>query len=140
MPYEDEVPPWEELDAATTELTHRIIGAAIAVHRALGPGLDEQLYENALVVELTAQGIRFNRQVVVQVAYRGRSVGERRIDFIVDDRIVVELKAVEALAPLHKAQVLTYLKITGLRVRLLINFNTHLLKDGISRILNPTGR
>ena len=123
--------PEAEFDA----LTGNVIGAAIEVHRQLGPGLDEGLYENALAIELRLRGIKFSRQVIVPVVYRGEGIGEKRLDLVIEGKLVVELKAVEQIASVHKAQVLTYLKITGLRLGLLINFNVPALKEGIKRII-----
>jgi GxxExxY protein len=98
--------------------------------------LDESLYQNAMEIELRHRNIAFVRQVLVTVEYRGQSIGERRIDLIVGGRLVVELKAVERLAPVHGAQVRTYLKITRNKLGLLINFNVELLKHGIKRVIN----
>jgi GxxExxY protein len=131
---EDPQPPFEALDPELNVLTGNVIGAAIEVHRILGPGLDEATYEAALAVEFRLRGINFARQVVVGVSYKGEAVGEKRLDFLVDGKLIVELKAVEQLAPLHKSQVITYLKITRYRLGLLINFNSVLLKDAIQRI------
>lgn len=103
------------------------------VHRILGPGLLESAYEAALCVEFEAAGIRYLRQVAVPVEYKGHPVGEHRLDLLVEDAVVLELKSVERYDPVFEAQVLTYLKITGKRVGLIINFNSRLLKDGIKR-------
>lgn len=124
-----------EPDAELDLLTGAAIGAAIEVHRNLGPGLDEALYEAALAIELRLRNIEFARQVLVQVKYKGDVIGEKRLDFVIGGKVVVELKAVEQLAAVHKAQVLTYLNITGLKLGLLINFNTEVLKDAIRRII-----
>jgi GxxExxY protein len=137
MPYNDEELPYVEPDHELDAIARATIGAAIEVHRRLGPGLDENLYQASMEVELQLRAIPFARQVEVPVEYKGVVVGLRRIDLIVADRLVVELKAVEQQTPLHKAQVLTYLRITGLKLGLLINFNTILLKDGIRRIIRP---
>ena len=139
MPYEDEDPPYVEPDAELDRLAHDVIGGAIEVHRRLGPGLDEALYENALRCELELRDIPFEYQVTVHVMYKGHAIGKKVLDLVVGGRLVVELKAVEVLAALHKAQVHTYLKITGYKLGLLINFNTSILKDGIKRVLNPAG-
>ena len=112
-----------------------MIGAAIEVHRVLGPGFLESVYEEALAIELTLRGIPFARQVVASVGYKGRSVGEQRIDLLVADTLVVELKAVESLVPIHLAQVLSYLKATNLRLGLLITFNVGVLQRGIRRVV-----
>jgi GxxExxY protein len=121
------------------ELTERIIGLAIDVHRQLGPGLAEAAYERALSIDLTAAHMSFHRQVAVPVAYKGEIVAEYRPDFIVDDRVVVEVKSIERLAPVHKAQMLTYLRITGCEVGLLMNFNEAVLKAGIRRVVLQKG-
>ena len=115
--------------------TETIIGAAIAVHRELGPGYLESIYERALCIELASRNVRFEAQAPVPVRYRGEVVGEGRIDILFDGKIVVELKAVDILAPVHTAQLLSYLKATGLRVGLLINFNVPVLTSGIKRIV-----
>jgi GxxExxY protein len=135
MPYEGEDPPYVEPDLELDALAHAVIGAAIEVHRRFGPGLDESLYQSAMQVELKFRGIPFSPQAWVPVFYREQRIGERRVDLIVGGRLVVELKAVEELTKLHKAQVKTYLKITGLTLGLLINFNTLILKDGIKRVI-----
>ncbi len=127
--------PLEEPDPSIDELTRQIIGAAIEVHRHLGPGFEESIYEAALAVEFDLRGIVFERQVPVQVVYKGKSVGERRVDFIVGQSVLVELKAVEGIASVHKAQVHSYLKITKLKIGLLMNFNEAILKDGMRRII-----
>lgn len=101
----------------------------------LGPGYLESVYEEALAVELELRGIAFARQVGMAVNYKGKMVGEGRLDFLVGRDLVVELKAVEALAPIHHAQVISYLKATGHSLGLLINFNVRVLKDGLQRIV-----
>lgn len=123
--------PHKKLD----QLTHAVIGAAIEVHRHLGPGYLEAVYEEALAVELELLGIPFRRQVVIHVDYKGHKVGEGKIDLIVNESLVVELKAVETLLSLHSAQVISYLKATGHHLGLLINFNVPMLKDGIKRVI-----
>ncbi len=123
--------PRSEVD----QLAHQVIGAAIEVHRVLGPGYLESVYEEALAVELELRGIAFARQVGMAVNYKGKMVGEGRLDFLVGRDLVVELKAVEALAPIHHAQVISYLKATGHSLGLLINFNVRVLKDGLQRIV-----
>jgi GxxExxY protein len=114
-------------------LSHAVIGAAIEVHRELGPGFLESLYEEALCIELTERGIAFQRQYTISVGYKGHPIGEGRLDLLVDKRLIVELKAVESLLPIHSAQLLSYLKATGLGVGLLINFNVPVLAKGIKR-------
>jgi GxxExxY protein len=115
------------------KLTERIIGCAIEVHRQLGPGLLESIYESALCVELEWEKIPFQRQVALPIEYRGRPLGEYRLDLIVEELVVVELKSVERFEPVFEAQLLTYLRLAKLRVGLLINFNSRLLRDGIKR-------
>jgi GxxExxY protein len=117
------------------ELTETIIGCAIEVHRALGPGLLESAYVGALAIELAHGGISFERQRRVPLEYRGVSIGEYRIDLVVENRVIVEIKSVLRLEPVFEAQVLTYLKISRLHVGLLLNFNKGVLKDGIKRFV-----
>ena len=119
-------------------VTSRIIAAAIEVHRTLGPGLLETIYEQCLAQELVDAGLAVRRQVELPVSYKGRSLpGAYRLDVIVEELVVVEIKSVEAVLAVHKAQVLTYLKLTGLKAGLLLNFNVSLLKDGIARLSLP---
>jgi len=117
------------------KLTEKIIGCAIEVHRQLGPGLLENTYEAALTVEMGDAGIHFERQVTFPVLYKGRKIGEYRLDLIVENEIIVEIKCVERFDPIFEAQVLTYLRVTGKRVGLLVNFNSRLLRDGIKRFI-----
>ena len=117
------------------QLAHRVIGAALEVHKALGPGFLETVYEEALCIELELQDIPFKRQYEVESTYKGRQVGMGRLDLIVGDKLIVELKAVDLLAPVHTAQVLSYLKATGFSLGLLINFNVPILKEGIKRVV-----
>ncbi len=116
-------------------LTERIIGCAIEVHRELGPGLLESTYEEALCIELDIAGLRYGRQVAFPVLYKGKNLGEYRLDLIVEDTVIVEIKCVERHAPVFEAQVLTYLKATHKKVGLLINFNNRLLHDGVTRFI-----
>jgi len=119
------------------ELSNRVIGCAIEVHRALGPGLLESAYERCLAHELAAAGIEFETQKMVPVTYKGLELEcGYRADMVVAGQILVELKSVEAVTPVHEAQVLTYLRLANLPVGLLINFNVELLKDGIRRFVN----
>ena len=119
------------------EITHGIIGCAIAVHRQLGPGLLESAYEECMALELSARGWHFDRQRPVPLQYRGTLVDcSYRLDLIVEEQVIIELKAVAALDPIFTAQLLTYLKLTGCPIGLLINFNVELLKDGVQRIIN----
>ena len=101
----------------------------------MGPGLLEQTYEEALCVEFELQGLQFQRQVALPLTYKRKRIGDYRIDLMVENSVVVEIKSVERSNPLYEAQVLTYLKITGKRVGLLMNFNSRLLKNGIKRII-----
>src|SRR5262249_32018932 len=119
--------PNSELDS----LANAVIGAAIEVHRHLGPGYLEKVYEEALAVEFAMRQIPFERQKQMYVSYKGSRVGEDFLDFLVNGELVVELKAVESIAPIHKAQVISYLKATNLHLGLLLNFNVPILKDGI---------
>ena len=118
------------------EASNQIIGAAIEVHRHLGPGLLESIYERALAHELELRGLSVRRQVAVSVVYKDLVMEGQRLDLLVDPGVIVEVKAVERLAPIHEAQLISYLKCTGMRLGLLVNFNRHLLKQGIKRIVN----
>jgi GxxExxY protein len=109
------------------------IGCCIAVHRALGPGLLETIYSRAIALELTATGIAFEREKAYVVSYRGETLYEQRLDFVVSESIVLEIKSVEHLAPVHDAQLLNYMRIARMRAGLLMNFNEVVLKDGLKR-------
>jgi GxxExxY protein len=116
-------------------LTDAIIGAAISVHRELGPGLLESAYEKCLAFELTQSGLQIAVQQEIPIKYKGQSIESGfRADLIVEGKVLIELKTVDQFIPIHTAQVLTYLKLTGLRTALLINFNVQLLKNGIKRL------
>ena len=116
------------------DLTDQIIAAAIEVHKALGPGLLESAYQLCMAHESKLRKLPFEQQVVLKVNYKGLNLdGGYRLDFVYDNRVVVELKTVENVLPVHEAQLLTYLKLTGVRVGLLINFNVPVLKKGIYR-------
>ena len=117
------------------ELCHRVIGSALEVHRRLGPGFLEAVYERAMCVELRLRGIRYAQQVPVGVMYKGNPIGTGRIDLLVDSRLVVEIKVVETIAPIHVAQVISYLKATGLPLGLLITFNVLRLSLGVKRVV-----
>lgn len=118
------------------ELTERVIGLAIEVHRHLGPGLLESAYEECLGFELQQSGIEYRRQVVLPVAYKDvRLDCGYRIDIVAERRLIIEVKAVERILPIHEAQILTYLRLSRLRVALLINFNTVILKSGFRRFV-----
>jgi GxxExxY protein len=135
------VPPFRQGTAAVAikesealkRLTERIIGCAIEVHRQLGPGLLEGTYEAALCIELQIAGLNFVRQPIFPVVYKGQVIGEYRLDLIVEDTVIVEIKSVERFDPIFEAQVLTYLRVTGKEIGLLMNFNSRLLRDGIKR-------
>jgi GxxExxY protein len=117
------------------ELTERIIQAAIEVHRLLGPGYLESIYQEALSHEFALHGIPFERERTFTVMYKDFVVGEHRLDFLVDGRVVVELKAVSDFHEAFRAQVISYLKATGLKVGLILNFGKTRLKDGITRVV-----
>jgi GxxExxY protein len=131
--------PADSKGAETVEnvLTERIIGAAIEVHRHLGPGLLETAYDECLCYELSQQGIRFQRQVPLPIRYKGVKLDcNYKLDLLVEDIVVVEIKAIETLLPVHSAQLLTYLKSSGKHVGLLINFNVTMLTKGLKRMVN----
>lgn len=113
-----------------------IIGAAIEVHRHLGPGFLEGIYQQGLVHELGLLGVSFQSQMPVEIAYKGVKLHGQRLDLFVEPGVIVELKSVEGLLPIHEKQVVSYLKATKLRLGLLINFNVRVLRDGIRRIVN----
>jgi GxxExxY protein len=118
-------------------LTEQIIGIAIAVHRELGPGLLESTYEACMAYEMMERSLPFVRQKPLSVVYKNKKINAGyRIDFLVADSIIVEIKSIEKLDAIHAAQILTYLKLSGCRIGLLINFNVPLLKDGIRRYVN----
>ena len=117
----------------TEKLVHDVIGCCIAVHRELGPGFAEKVYVRAIELELNAAGIPFQRERRFGVRYRGQIVGVVRLDLIVADALVLEVKSVEQLAPVHHKQIVNYMRVAGLRVGLLLNFNVSVLPDGLSR-------
>jgi len=117
------------------EVTERIISCAIEVHSTLGPGLLESVYEEALAQELSIRGIRYEKQKEISLKYKGKEIGKHRIDFLIEDEVIVELKAVEKMVNIYDAQILTYLKAMEKRVGLLINFNVERLKNGIKRLI-----
>ena len=125
----------ETHDVPSDPLTERIIRCAIEVHRRIGPGLLESMYESPMAIELEVAGIKFQRQVPISIQYRDRVIGEHRLDLVVENAVVVELKSVERFDPIFQAPLLTYLKLTRLKVGLLINFNSRLLRDGIRRFV-----
>ena len=118
-------------------LSREIIGAAIDVHRALGPGLLESAYEECLCRELAIRKVKFERQVALPVSYKGVKLDcGYRLDVVVDDLVILELKTVETFLPIHEAQLITYLKLAGKKLGMLMNFNVELMKDGIKRKVN----
>ena len=118
------------------QLTREIIGAAIEVHRHLGPGLLESAYETCLAYELTELGLAFERQTALPLIYKDIQLDQGyRIDLLVEEKVVVEVKAIERITPVHEAQVLSYLRFSGCEIGLLLNFNVRLLKDGIRRFI-----
>lgn len=119
------------------QLSELIIGAAIEVHRNLGPGLLESVYEECLAREMAERGVSWARQAQLPVVYKGKDIGcGYRLDFLVENLVIVELKAVEEVLPIHRSQVLTYLRLSGKWLGLLINFNERRLTDGITRLVN----
>ena len=120
------------------QLSSQIIKAAIEVHKELGPGLLESIYHSCMLIELKAMGIAIQSEVPLPVFYRGQKISGQslRLDLVVEDRIIVELKSVETVQPIHKKQLLTYLRLSNKPLGLLINFNEVLLKNGITRIIN----
>ncbi len=120
-----------------SELTGTIIGAAIEVHRHLGPGLLESVYEQCLIQELLIKGLNVTSQQELPIIYKGnRLASHYRIDLMINQQIIIELKAVAELTPVHKAQLLTYLKLSNTKLGLLLNFNVPVMKDGIVRMIN----
>lgn len=121
----------------SNELTGEIIGAAIEVHRQIGPGLLETIYEECLISELQQKGLKLSNQHPLPIIYKGKQLNSvYRLDLLVENEVIVELKTVESLSGLHKAQLLTYLKLAKLRYGLLLNFNVSMMRQGIVRMLN----
>ena len=119
------------------DISGKVIGAAIEVHKMLGPGLLESAYEECLCREMQLRGIKFKRQVLLPLKYKGAVLDcGYRLDLLVEDRVIVELKSIECLEPIHEAQMLTYLKLRNAWLGLIINFNVIMLKDGIRRLVN----
>ena len=119
------------------ELSYRVIGIALELHRNIGPGLLESAYENALAYDLSEAGFETKQQVAMPFYYKGKTMEiGYRLDIVVERKLILEIKSVETLAPVHYSQVLTYLKLSDIKLGLIINFNTKLLKDGIHRIVN----
>jgi GxxExxY protein len=124
---------YDAIPAEDERIAHEVIGAAIEVHRLLGPGFLEKVYERALVHELSLRGIAVQPQKDILVPYKDLLIAGQQLDILAGERVILELKAVTELAPIHDAQLISYLKATGLRLGLLINFNVRVLKDGIKR-------
>ena len=125
----------DEPSDEVNRLSKLVVGAAIEVHRHLGPGHLESAYEEALCVELEIRGIPFERQCPFTLTYKGHPIGESRLDLLVGGLLVVELKACDTLLPIHRAKVISYLRAAGKQLALIINFNVPLLKDGIKRVI-----
>jgi GxxExxY protein len=125
----------EKEETEINEISERIIGCAIEVHRNIGPGLLESVYEDALCFEFGINGLLFQRQVPVPIIYKRKNLGEFRLDLLVNDKIIVELKAVDRMDPVFEAQLLSYLKMTGKKLGLLINFNVPILIKGVKRLI-----
>ena len=122
-------------EPAAHRTVEKVYCRPIEVHRHLGPGYLESVYEEALAIELDLRGLPFERQKPIGVGYKGHIVGQGRLDLLVGDCLIVELKAVDTFAPIHRAQVISYIKTTGLHLGLLINFNVQLLRDGVQRVV-----
>jgi GxxExxY protein len=117
------------------QITERIIGCAIEVHRVLRRGLFESVYRSAMAIELDAAGLTYHREAQLPAVYKGRLLGQYRVDFIVEHLVIVEIKSVERMNPIFDTQVLTYLRVAKKRVGLLINFNSRLVRDGAKRLI-----
>ena len=126
---EERLPMW------LNDLSFQVIGAAMEVHRVLGAGFVESVYEEALCYELAERKIPFERQKEISVYYKGQAIGKNRLDMLVKEHLILELKAIERFDPIHTAQAISYLKATDLKLCLLINFNVTILKEGIKRII-----
>ena len=126
---------YEPIPAQDEEIAKAAIGAAIEVHRALGPGFLESIYRKALAYELSLRGLAVEQEKEIVVPYKDIQISGQRLDLLVGGRVLVELKCVEEFAPIHQAQLISYLKATGLRLGLLINFKVSILKNGIKRIV-----
>jgi GxxExxY protein len=138
MPYDDEIPPHGDLIEPPEELdrlARLVIGAAIEVHRELGPGVPEEAYQRGMEIELAARNIPFERQKAVDVLYKGIVVAKCKIDLVVGGKLVVELKSCDSIGPVQRLQTLTYMRLIRQPLGLLINFNVPVLKNGIRRII-----
>jgi GxxExxY protein len=127
-----------DTSAELNELSGAVLAAAIEVHRHLGPAYLERVYGNALALELTARRVAFRREVPIEARYKDAVVGHGQVDFLVDERLVVELKAVAEILPLHRQQLVYYLRATELRLGLLLNFHAITMKNGIVRVVNSS--
>ena len=116
-------------------LTRKIIACAIEVHRRLGPGLLEKLYKEAMIIEMELNGLKVEKNVKIPVGYKGKPIGDYFIDLLVEDTVILELKSVERHDSVFEAQILSYMKLTGKKVGLLINFNSKMIKDGVKRFV-----
>lgn len=117
-------------------ITERIIKCAIEVHKQLGPGLLESVYEECLCREFDANGLKFERQKEIPIFYKGTQLSEKyRLDMVVEKAVIIELKCTDAILPVHQAQLLTYMKLTGIKLGLILNFNVHLMRQGIKRMI-----
>jgi GxxExxY protein len=135
LPTRQRITRVKEPSSEVDELARKVIGALIEVHRKLGPGFLESVYEEAACIELAKNKIPYERQVKIVVEYDGKAIGEGRIDLLIDKKLIVELKAVDALAPIHQAQLMSYLRMRKLELGLLVNFNVPILKNGIKRVV-----
>ncbi|BAI61689.1 conserved hypothetical protein [Methanocella paludicola SANAE] len=127
----------EPIPDKTNKISGIIVDSALTVHRTLGPGLLERVYEECLIQELTLRGLKVESQIPLPIEYKGLRIEDAvRIDILVENCVIIEIKAVETVLPVHEAQLLTYLKLSNNRLGLLINFNSPLIKDGIKRIAN----
>ena len=132
-----EINPDVAIERQENDISGKIIGAAIEVHRKLGPGLLESAYEECLCCEMALRGIKFERQVPLPLNYKGVDLDcGYRLDLLVEDKVIVELKSIETLEPIHDAQLLTYLRLRNAWLGLIINFNVMMLKDGVRRMVN----
>ena len=118
------------------DLTYKLIGIFFKIHKTLGCGFPEKIYQKAITIELEKENIKYQTEKQIKVKYENKDAGFFRLDLIIDEKVIIEIKAIEAIAPVHFAQVLTYLKFSDCKLALLINFNTVYLKDGIYRIVN----
>ena len=135
MNHQDTKTPRKPVSDRVDAIARKVVDAAFQVHSALGPGLLESVYDACLFHAITQRGLKVERQIIVPVVFDGVALETGfRMDLLVEDCLIVEIKAVEAIIPVHRAQVLTYLKLTGHRLALLINFNVPLIKDGIQRL------